>query len=528
MRSNRAAWASRLRIALPACLALLALALAAQPAFAVNTKEIDGNPLTIWVGDNGSFQDLVAGNTDYSFYPRADKNGNAGFALAFPTSGQSGLYSVPSVAGKVWGWTSDASPSPTFGGEFTAVSQGNVTGIGTEGSPYQQQTTYQLVAGVALLDITQTTTYINGSSTFQVSYHVHNRIATPVKFRALVAADLYLNGSDCGVGVFKSVAPRFVGGTSLGRVGGFTEDSSSSPWSQYFEGQFSNSFNSGCQLAGDQWPDTVWDHLQGAADGAGFPSTVNTSSVLDNGIGVQWDTYYTSALGANSDADFQFNTLGTVPGLLTLTPSSQSVAAGGQAALNAIVTDGSGAPAAGATVKFTISGANSGSADVTTDSSGQAAFFYKPSKAGTDTVTAFQDIDLNGAQGQAEPNGTATVTVSGSGTSSDKTAPHLRIIVRRSLKLKALLKGLVTAADSSEPASLRFELMAPSKPRAKTFTKRVARVALPFGKGGTRAVVLRPKPKKLPKSKKFKLRVRVTATDKAGNRTVATKLIKIK
>jgi hypothetical protein len=115
-----------------------------------------------------------------------------------------------------------------------------------------------------------------------------------------------------------------------------------------------------------------------------------------------------------------------------------------------------------------------------------------------------------------------------SGAQSDRTPPRLRIIVRRSVKLKKLLKGLVTAANSSEPASLRFDLLAPRKPRAKTFTRRVARKSLPFAGAGTRAVVLRPKPKKLPKAKKFKLRVRVTATDRAGNRTVATKLVRVK
>jgi hypothetical protein len=49
-----------------------------------------------------------------------------------------------------------------------------------------------------------------------------------------------------------------------------------------------------------------------------------------------------------------------------------------------------------------------------------------------------------------------------------------------------------------------------------------------MGKAGTRAVLLKPKAKKLPKANKFKLRVRVTATDHAGNRTVVTKLIAVK
>jgi hypothetical protein len=526
---------SRLRLAILTAMLIAFMAFSTAAPVSAATVQIpptgEGNPLTIWIGDTGSFQERVKGNSDNSFYPRSSPDGTAGFALAFPSS-QSGAFVL--LSSTVWGWA-QGNPNPDFistgGGVFTSdLPQGSVTGSGTELSPYRQVTNYhvEVAPGVHLVDIQQTTTYVNGSSTFVVQYHITHPQAGSVRFRAMVGADLYLNSSDCGTGVLKIGPPRFVGGTSLGRVGGFTEEPSI-PWTRYFEGQISNSFNSFCQTDPDQSPfgDTVWDYLTGAASGAGFPDTTSTLT-LDNGLGVQWDDKYLSGLGAGQSFDIQLNTLGTVPEL-KLSPSSQSVTAGAQAALNASVTHGAGTPAPGATVRFSVAGANSGGGSVTTDGAGQAGFSYKPGKAGTDTVTAFEDIDGNGVQGTAEPGATATVTVkSASGTQPDKTPPRLRIIVRRSVKLEALLKGLTTAANSNEAASLRFELLGPAKPKAKIYRRNVARRSLPMGKAGTRAVRLKPKRKKLPKAKKFKLRVRVTATDRAGNRAVATKLINVK
>ena len=55
------------------------------------TESPGGSPLTIWIGENGWFQELVAGNTDYSFFPpsqpqTSDVSADAGFVLAFPST----------------------------------------------------------------------------------------------------------------------------------------------------------------------------------------------------------------------------------------------------------------------------------------------------------------------------------------------------------------------------------------------------------------------------------------------------------
>ncbi len=63
----------------------------------------------------------------------------------------------------------------------------------------------------------------------------------------------------------------------------------------------------------------------------------------------------------------------------------------------------------GATVRYTVSGANSTSGTLTTDANGNATITYTGSNAGTDTVTAYVDVNNNSAQDSGEPSATATV-----------------------------------------------------------------------------------------------------------------------
>jgi hypothetical protein len=509
--------------------------MAAEPALAAfKQSPTNTNPLTIWIGDNGWFQDKVADNADNSFFPQHEPqstngNANAGFVLAFP-DGQTGVDAE--VAGKVWGWTPNLN-GPTFNHYFTPAppvppETSDWTGSGTGGDPYKQVTKYQIVVSlVPKLEVDQTTTYINGESNFVIEYVVKNLMPVPVRFRALVGADVYLNESDCGVGVFKAGPPRFVGGSSLGRVGGFTE--ASSPWTGYFEGSYGGPPGP-CQTGTSTSPG-VWDYLQGAWTGNGFPNTVDTSYV-DNGIGVQWDTYYgpSSALAADAEsAPFQLNTLGFVPGELSLLPSSQSVNAGSQATLGATARDSSGGPASAVSLRYIVSGANSASGSATTGSDGQATISYTPTRAGTDTVAAYEDLDANGVQGQGEPHATATVTVQGQGPAAlDRTPPGLTISARRSVKRKALLKGILAVARCNEACSLKFELLGTKGRRSKRFTRSLARKSLPTAGAGKRGLILKPKRKLVSRARKFNVQLRVTATDRAGNRTVKTRLIKVK
>jgi hypothetical protein len=285
----------------------------------------------------------------------------------------------------------------------------------------------------------------------------------------------------------------------------------------------------------------VWDYLEGAETGVGFPSSPGSidTNFVDNGIGIQWDTRFSTPLPDGQTENFQLNTLGTVPGTLALNPAAQTVSAGTGVTLTATGTTSTGAPAAGVTIRFAASGANAASGTTSTNSSGQATFSYTPTSGGTDTVTAYEDIDGNGSKGSGEPTATATVAVAGptaggpgGGSGSDKTPPKITLLVSSKVKLKKFLKGLSIGARINESASLKIDLFGsppPKKGKAKTkaFSVLLGRQSLGMAGAGLRATRLKPSKKRVGKQKKFTVQLRVTATDRAGNKATATKRIKV-
>ena len=84
------------------------------------------------------------------------------------------------------------------------------------------------------VDISQITTYVNGSQEFRVRWIVHAMGGT-VHFKAIAAADFFFEGSDRGTGIYTQGPPQFIGGTNAdtGASGGFVEVPSSSPGSRH-------------------------------------------------------------------------------------------------------------------------------------------------------------------------------------------------------------------------------------------------------------------------------------------------------
>ncbi len=66
-------------------------------------------------------------------------------------------------------------------------------------------------------------------------------------------------------------------------------------------------------------------------------------------------------------------------------------------------------PIAGITVRFTVTGANPTTINVVTNSSGQASFSYTGTKAGTDTIHAYGDLDSDGVQDGGDPASNVTL-----------------------------------------------------------------------------------------------------------------------
>ena len=101
----------------------------------------------------------------------------------------------------------------------------------------------------------------------------------------------------------------------------------------------------------------------------------------------------------------------------------------------------------------------------------------------------------------------------------DTTAPRLSASVRKTLRLASLRKGLTIKVKSDEPASLQADLL-----RGRTV---LASKHLGVG-SGARSLKLKPRRRalaKLPRHAGLKLRVK--ATDQAGNTTVTTKRISV-
>jgi hypothetical protein len=95
---------------------------------------------------------------------------------------------------------------------------------------------------------------------------------------------------------------------------------------------------------------------------------------------------------------------------LALTPKSATNPAGTQHCVAATVGDTQGPPGpSGVIVRFSVTGANSTSGSATT-AAGVATFCYTGTYAGTDTISAYADVNNNNVQDAGEPSDTATKT----------------------------------------------------------------------------------------------------------------------
>ena len=87
--------------------------------------------------------------------------------------------------GHVYGFRGDAGP---FGlDDYTPLTQPPTTGAGTAGDPLKQVTRYAVspTAGTNLVEVTQTTTYVNGAQQFTLRWDVRNTSGAALKLKAL-------------------------------------------------------------------------------------------------------------------------------------------------------------------------------------------------------------------------------------------------------------------------------------------------------------------------------------------------------
>jgi hypothetical protein len=377
-----------------------AAAMAGTTAEPVPTM-IDGNPLNIWTDSIGGVQVNVQGALVSEWYPPSGPNDPVTFLPTPNTHGNAGFGLIP--------FDANGSAIGVYGKLFnSSTGLGEVVAGPTldSGSPATITTSWMVPdATNPVARVTQVLSYTNGQRQFDSTYTVQNQTPSPLNFRANVAGDLAIRGTDAGTGFLLRGPPRFMGGvnSSAGAAGGFVEET---PWS-HFE---SNNLGQ----VGSHASDT---NVPGGFDDSISTPTPESPDGTDNAAGVQWDTYVpgSQALAPNDTATFKV--AWRFVETLSLDPISAERLTGEELKLTANVADLAGAPVGNQQLVYAVEGANQATGTVTTDSNGKATFSYKGTNIGPDSITAFIDLNGNGVRDpdelQAQSSATWTGAVQG-------------------------------------------------------------------------------------------------------------------
>ena len=266
-------------------LALVAQVALAQPAL----RTIGGNPLTINIGGDASFQvftTLVPGTGQ--FYP--DDNAQTADMGVFVRSG--GVLYAPDFNNHPGGTAADSIGTNTV---WTPVSISAVSGTGSVADPFT--VTVVNDAAATGLRMTMVVTYVNGENFFRKSM-VFTSSAGTQTFDVFLGGDIYLAGDDDGVPY-----------NSSGAVGG--QDCVTPPTYTilFIPLTPANRFS-----ARDY--DVVWTEI-----GAGTLSNQVATGCQDNGAALQWQNRTVSAGGASVQIQAA-TSFGAIPPIVTPPPSN--------------------------------------------------------------------------------------------------------------------------------------------------------------------------------------------------------------
>ncbi len=526
--------------------AVAASAIALAPA-AQADQTLPGGPLAVTVGDLGQLQGRLAGSESGIFYGPRNPLGDAGFFLAFPGATDPAKPQAPQLAGKVFGFQGAAGPRVSFEStglqSYVARGQDAPTGSGSAADPRTQVTRYA-IPDIPAVDedgtttyptpetspdpstddvaITQTTKYVDGTQTFDVSWEVRNQTGQALPFKAMAAADFYFEGSDQGTGIFTAGPPRFIGGTNAdtGRSGGFLEvPGPATPWSHYQALAFRDP-------AGGT--NDVWSRVQGSADTTAnaFDDTV-LGDPEDNAGATEWDQALDEPLAAGASRTFAVTVRTALPAALAFDKTNAGGPQGVPITYLVTARDTAGTAYAGKLLRYTIGGANPGAGAVAIDAAGNAAITDPGTNAGPDTIIAYLDLNGNGVREPAEPQGSAL------GTFVDNVPPTCAVTVAgdRPTRVGGAGRPLVITVNCDQAATVTTtqRLTLRTKARKATRTRkrvkaRTVRITLPAAT--VAAVPGQPVPlsvtvptsvtRKYP-GLKATASVTVTAVDAAGN-----------
>ena len=151
------------------------------------------------------------------------------------------------------------------------------------------------------------------------------------------------------------------------------------------------------------------------ASGSATSNSQGEGTFCATGANAGTDTY---AVYADADGDqvkdagepgatATLRRLAAPPDTLMLTPADSTSPVGSELALTATVTDG-GAPVGDVRVRFSVAGPNAATGSGTTTSAGKSVFTLAGGFEGTDTITAYGDIDDDNVKDAGEPSATAS------------------------------------------------------------------------------------------------------------------------
>jgi hypothetical protein len=148
-------------------------------------------------------------------------------------------------------------------------------------------------------------------------------------------------------------------------------------------------------------------HLTGPVAGVGV-------GPLDTAVGTLTvdGTFKVNQFGQTVDSG-TFTLTYTVPdraATLALSPAAAENPVGSEHCVTATATRSTGAAAEDLPIGFSVSGVNSASGTVSTDSDGEAEFCYSGNTVGQDAIAAYADNNRNGVQDPPEPTASATKT----------------------------------------------------------------------------------------------------------------------
>ncbi len=135
-----------------------------------------------------------------------------------------------------------------------------------------------------------------------------------------------------------------------------------------------------------------WSQVSGPATATfALPNAISTAVVCPvAGTYILQLTASDTQLQSSSNVTITVNPPVSAGPTLTLSPATAGPSLlGTTQTLNAVLLDSSSTPISGATIQFVVTGANSNTGSVQTNSTGSAAFTYSGAIAGSDTVQAF-------------------------------------------------------------------------------------------------------------------------------------------